>query len=160
MTSPESRPSSTKWTVTPVQRAPYSSASATAVAPGKAGRSAGGVLTIRRGKRSRRGGGGAWVVVDDPPREAFEKTGAHQPHEAREDDELDVALLEPVGHRRVAKISIRVIVQGEGLVRDPGFGGTLERGCVGVRRDDAGDRQPVVDQCLQVRPVSGDEDPD
>ena len=56
MIGPVSTPSSTKWTVTPNTRTPYSSACSTASTPGKAGSSAGCTLITASGKRARKAG--------------------------------------------------------------------------------------------------------
>ena len=53
ITGPVSRPSSTRWTVTPVVSTPAARASSIARAPGNSGSSEGWTLTIRSGKRSR-----------------------------------------------------------------------------------------------------------
>ena len=79
-TGPVSMPASTRWTVQPVTRTPYASASRTACAPGKAGSSAG------------------WVFSD---RERVEDRRAEQPHEPGRDDEPRVVLGDRLGQRLV-----------------------------------------------------------
>ena len=66
--------------------------------------------------------------VDDPLGEAVEERPRQQVHVAGADDELDAALLEPVGHRAVALLAARVVVEREGRGRDPGVSRALERG--------------------------------
>ncbi len=80
MIGPLSTPSSTKWTVTPVTRTPYSIACSIARSPGRPGRSDG------------------WTLID-PAREAADELGAQQLHEPGEHDEPDGPRLEPVGER-------------------------------------------------------------
>ena len=72
MIGPESTPSSTKWTVTPVTRTPCSSACPIASRPGNEGSSAGWTLIIRSAKRAT-------------------NAGREQLHVAGEDDEVDLA---------------------------------------------------------------------
>jgi hypothetical protein len=72
-------------------------------------------------------------------------------HVPRADDELDTARLEPLRERDVARLAARVIGGVEDAGLDPGSLGTLE--CANSRfvRPNADDREPCVDQRLQVR---------
>ena len=65
--------------------------------------------------------------VDDPAGEALEEGRAQQVHVAGADDEVDAVLREPVGHRRVALLAARVVVELEDRGRDSRGLGPLER---------------------------------
>ena len=108
----------------------------------------------RAGKRRQQRG----MDVDDPLREAVEERVREQVHVAGADDQADAVGLEPGGHRGVALLAAPAQLEDRG--RDPGRLGALERAHAGPVRRDGGDRQPLVDQRLQVRPLAGDEDAD
>ena len=83
-----------------------------------------------------------------------------QVHVAGADDQLDAAALEPVGHRRVPRRPVGVVVELEDGRLDAGRLGALERPHAGPVRGDRDDREARVEQRLQVRPGAGDEHAD
>src|SRR6266540_4198098 len=98
--------------------------------------------------------------VDDAIRKAREKRSRQQVHVAREDDQLDAVLLEPAGHDEIAFLPRRVTVQRERRARDLRGARAVQRRRVLAVRSDGEDRQPGIDQRLQVRPFARDEDSD
>src|SRR4051794_5110894 len=66
------------------------------------------------------------VHVDDPSLEATDELGPEDLHEAREHQQVDLALVEPVAHRLVARrpVPVRGDLERGGL--DAGRGGPLE----------------------------------
>ncbi len=133
MIGPESTPSSTKWTVTPVTRAPWSSACRTASSPGNDGSSAGCTFTIRLRNRST-------------------NAGAEQLHVPGEHDEVDLALLEPVADRAVARVAVRRSRRREDAGLDPGLLGARERPRPRLVRDDPDDLDlPLPVQLVEDR---------
>src|SRR5437764_3155472 len=100
------------------------------------------------------------VDVDDPVGEPLEERLRQQMHVAREDDEVNAAKLEPVGELRVAVRAIRVALEREDARRDAGGARPFERSHAVLIRRHACDREPRVDQRLQVRPLAADEDTD
>ena len=125
MIGPESTPSSTKCTVTPVIRTPCSSAWPIASRPGNEGSSAG------------------WTLITRPG-EAATNAGREQLHVAGEDDELDLAPLEPVGDRRSRASRPACSPAGNDLGRDLGVAGPLERPRVRPVGADRDHLDPVV----------------
>ena len=139
-----STPSSTKWTVTPVTSTPASSAWPIASRPGKAGQQGG-------------------VDVDDAVAEAGDEGRAEQLHVAGEDDQVGAARLDPVAHRRVARLAVGVVLAREGGRLDPGAARPLQRrrpGLVGADPDHLDPLAPVqrVEDRLQVGPAARGED--
>ena len=100
------------------------------------------------------------VRVHDAAREALEEAAPQQVHVPGADDEVDAVLDQPVGHRRVARLAVGVVVELEGGGRDPGRPRPLERPRIGLVARDRDDRQALVDQRLQVRPLAADEHAD
>jgi hypothetical protein len=116
-----------------------------------------GVQSRERGQQRR-------VHVHHAPREAREEGVVEDRHVAGEDDEPDVALVQPVADRRVAR---RAVAERRGLEhprRHARSGGTLERPGAGLVRRDRHhlDVAPVdgVEQRLQVGPLARGEHPD
>ena len=146
MIGPESTPSSTKCTVTPVTRTPYSSACSIDRTPGKGG-------------QERR------VDVHDPGAKACNEAGAEDLHEPGEHDELHAVRVEPVGQRLVPRLAIVVVRQREHAGLDTRIARAGERLCIRLVRRHADDLDPVapvnlVEQRLQVRSGPGCEDGD
>jgi hypothetical protein len=104
MIGPESTPSSTKCTVTPVILTPYSSAWPTASRPGKQGSS-------------------ARVHVDDPAAEAGDEGGREKLHVAGQNHQVGPPLLDPVRHCPVAGFAVVVVLTREDRGLDPGVAG-------------------------------------
>src|SRR6185437_11016090 len=83
-----------------------------------------------------------------------------QMHVPGEHYELDAVLFEPGRHDEVALFAALVAVEAERRRGDPGLTRADERIRVVAVRGDRGDGQPVVDQRLQVRPVTANQHPD
>ena len=111
---------------------------------------------VRAGELRQRGG----VRVHDAAGEALEEAAPQQVHVPGAHDQVDPVLDQPVGHRRVARVAVGVVVELESRRRDPGRSRPLERPRIGVVARDRDDRQALVDQRLQVRPLAADEHAD
>ena len=93
------------------------------------------------------------VHVDDATREAREERRPEQVHVAGADDELDALALQPVRHRRVARVAIGEPLERKRRRRDAHSLGTLERSCSRDVRRNRDDGQLCVEQRLQIRPL-------
>ena len=98
--------------------------------------------------------------VDDPVRKTVEERRRQQVHVPRQHDDLDAVLLEPGRHHEVALLARVVAVERERRSRDARGPGPLERARLLPVRRHRPDRQPGVDQRLEVRPLAADEHAD
>ena len=92
--------------------------------------------------------------------EAREEDRSEEVHVPGADDELGAVLAEPVGHRRVALLARGVVGKLERPGGHSGRSRALERGRLRDVRRDGDDRQVGVEERLQVRAASRDEDAD
>ena len=95
--------------------------------------------------------------VDDAVAEAGDEGGGEQLHVAGEDDEVGAARLDPLGHRRVARVAPRVLLAREDRGLDPRRPRPLQRPRAGLVRADPDDLDPLasvqrVEDRLQIRP--------
>ncbi len=135
-----STPASTRWTVTPVTRAPWASACPTASAPANAGRSDG------------------WTLIAGATASACR---SEERQVAGEDDELRPLRPEPGREARVPVVDRREGGGGKtGPVGPREPGGGLRGGADGDDPDVRRGRREAVDQRLQVRARAGDEHDD
>ena len=98
--------------------------------------------------------------VDHPVREPRQERRREDVQVAGADHDLDALRREPAGHRQIALLARRVILEPEDCVRHARALGTLQGerpGDVACHRDDG---QPAVEQRLEVRPRARDEDAD
>ena len=103
--------------------------------------------------------------VHDAAGEAADEGGREQLHEAREHHKLRAALLEPVAERLVAQHAVGLVGQREDRRLHPRGLGPLEAARLRPARRHAHDLDAVlpvdrVEQRLQVRPLTRDEDCD
>ena len=92
--------------------------------------------------------------------EAREEDWSEEVHVPGADDELGAVLAEPVGHRRVARLARGVVGKLERPGGHAGRSRAFERGRLPDVRRDGDDRQVGVEERLQVRAASRDEDAD
>ena len=81
-------------------------------------------------------------------------------HVARAHDEIDTAIHEPGGHCGIAVVPVGVVVELEDRRRDPGRACALERVRLGAVRRDRSHGQAGIEERLEVRPLTADEDAD
>ncbi len=142
ITSPVSTPSSTKCTVAAAAGAPAASTSSSGCAPGNS-------------RKRRR------MDVHDPLREAREERRPQQVHVAGADDELDAAAVEPVRHRGVARVAVRVLARaGTSRSRRPRRSARASARAPSTFDATATTGRLGVEQRLQVRPLARDEHAD
>src|SRR3954470_4056508 len=113
------------------------------------------------GPEAGEGGQQRRVDVDDPPREAADEGRAEDLHEAREHDQLDPALLEPVRERAVALRAVGVVARGEDGRRNARGSSALQPAGLRAIGDDCHDLDPVapmrrVEDRLEVRALARD----
>ena len=130
------------------------------VVDGDAGRVDAGSKRVGDRVRAGEGGQERRMDVDDALREAVEERLRQQMHVPGEDDELDAVLLEPGCEHEVALGPVGVAVERERRGRDAGLARADERVRVAPVRRDRRDRQPRVEQRLQVGAVAADEHAD
>src|SRR6185295_2027492 len=106
------------------------------------------------------GEGGEERGVDVDRRKTPEEGGRQKLHVAGADDDLDAFLLEPIGHGQIAFLARGELLQREDRGRHACAGPSLEGLDALLIRRDRRDGEPFVEQRLQVRSGSGDEDPD
>ena len=92
--------------------------------------------------------------------EPLQEARPQQVHVTGADDESHAFAHQPIGHRRVSLLAALVVVELEDARRDPCCLGADERAGIRLVRGHRLNRQSVVDQGLQVRPLAGDEDAD
>ena len=141
-----STPSSTKWTLTPVVSTPAVERLADRVEAGEGGQQSG-------------------VDVDDAVAKAGDEGAAEQLHVAGEDDQVGAARLDPVGHRRVARRSVRDSPsRGKTAVSTPAARARSSARAPGLSEPTPPPRSlaPVqaVEDRLQVGAAAGGEDDD
>src|SRR5436305_3302027 len=90
---------------------------------------------IESGEGGQQGG----VDVDDAVAEARDEAGAEQLHVAGEDDQVSVALLDPLGHRRVTLATIAEVLAREESNRNPRRSGPFDRRRSALVRADPND---------------------
>ena len=110
--------------------------------------------------RARERGQRCRVHVHDPARKPLEEPRREEMHVTGAHDELDPLRIEPVRERRVTRVSVLELVEREHGARHSGRRRTLERSRPGHVGRDRHDRQALVEQRLQVRPLARDQDAD
>ena len=91
--------------------------------------------------------------VDDATRETSEERRPEQVHVAGADHELDALALQPLRHRRVSRVPVGEPLERKRRRRDAHGLGTLERSRARDVRRNGDDRQPRIEQRLQIRPL-------
>jgi len=116
------------------------------------------------GAETREGGQQRRVDVDDTARETADEAGCQELHETGEHDQVNRPRLEPAGQRLVAPGAVRLVGEREDAGLDPRRlrpPETASGGPAGGHRRYLDLRvAEIVDQRLQVRPVTRDEDCD
>ena len=108
--------------------------------------------TWKVGKRRR-------VDVENAPRKPVEKRRLEQMHVAGTDDELRPVFFQPVRHRRVARIAAGVLLQREDSRGHSSRFRPLQRASARSIGRDRHDRKTGVEQRLEIRPLTRDQDP-
>src|SRR5947209_11731969 len=103
--------------------------------------------------------------VDDAAREAANELRSEHLHETRQNEQVDLVLLEPVGHRVVALAAVAEVARAEDACLDVGDASALEAARVRPVGRHAHDLDAVaavdlVEDRLQVRALARDEDAD
>lgn len=117
------------------------------------------------GVQAREGWEKGRVDIEDAFGKGPEEQGRHEPHVTREADKLHPRLPERIGNGSIMIFSAASTMVEDNR-RDGSFRGSLEAQGVPYVRDHECDRSPEatlgarVDQGLQVRPATADENPD
>lgn len=132
---------------------------------GYAGLGDSGIESLTDRVHSRKPGQKRGVDVDYPVPESLYEPWIEQLHVAGADDQLSLLALQPVGECQISRCAVRVLIGRKGSGRDPGLLRSYQRGSIGLvgSNTDYPD-QPLrgrpVDQCLEVRSLTGGENRD
>src|SRR3954447_14781713 len=114
------------------------------------------------GADARKRGQERGVHVDDPPLEPADEGAAEDLHEPREDEQVDLVLLQPIPESGVARRPVRIRARLEDARLDSGLARPPQAARLGPVRPDADHLDPLapvddVEDRLQVRPLAGDQ---
>src|SRR5262245_14898933 len=119
-------------------------------------------LCIEPGKRGKKRG----MDIENAMAKRFKQGASHDPHEAGETNQLDVAVEKDVGDRPIASLPVRIVTRADDSALDPCLARSQQSGCIGSVRDydaDAGIELPIsdrIDDGLEIRSPAGNENTD